>query len=215
MLQELNAINGASEYTHGYAERCKTEFEGPLYGLEMGVAYGGGVRDIGRLWKGRGTVWGFDTFEGHPRELAFDDKYAMQDGGIDSFAATCMNGWYDDPNYGADAIKYDYIRKELDAEGLDNVVLVKGLVTDTTDVSFIPKLHYALIDMDFPLAQWNGYNLVKNLMVPGGILFMHDMIPKGHIYGCYEYLVDILVEGLFEVVLEEPKSFLIGLRKKA
>lgn len=214
MLKELNAFNGASVYTNECVERCKTEFEGPLYGAEMGIAYGGGIRGVGIIWGTRGTVWGFDTFEGHPKELAEVCEYSKEDGGADSFAATCMDGWYKDPKFGPNDIKYEFIRHELDDEGLTNVNLVKGLVTDQTDVSFIPKLHYALIDMDFPLAQWNGYNLLKNKFVPGGYLCMHDMIPKEHIHGNYEYLQQILAEGLFEVILERPKSYLIVLKKK-
>lgn len=214
MLKELNALNGAAKFTHQIAEDCKTQFEGPLYGVEMGVAYGGGVHDIGTIWKDRGTVWGFDTFEGHPHELALECEYSLEDGGLNSFAATCMDGWYKDPKFGPDGIKYDHIRAELDKDGLSNVILVKGLVTDKTDISYIPKLHYVMIDMDFPVAQWNGYNLVKNLIVPGGYLCMHDMIPKEHIHGNYEYLQQILSEDLFEIILERPKSYLIVLKKK-
>ena len=214
MLKELNDLNGASAYTHLYAEKCKTEFEGPLFGAEFGVPYGGNVRALGIIWKGRGTVWGFDTYTRHPKELGLVCEYSKQNGGEQSFAATCMDGWYQDPHFGVEATTYEYIRKELDEEGLSNVVLVKGLVMDDTDISFISKLHYVMIDMDFPIAQWNGYNLIKNLIVPGGYLFLHDMIPKGHIPGCYEYLQQILAEDLFEVILEKPKSFLIGLKKK-
>jgi hypothetical protein len=209
---ELNDTNGASVITQWYAKRCLTEFSEHLYGAEFGVAYGGGIQGIGLNWRGRGTVWGFDTFEGHPVQLADQCEYSKAGGGASSTAATCMQNWYH--RFGTDAIRYGHIRGELDKQGLDHVQLIKGLVTDQTEIPFIPKLHYALLDMDFPLSQWNGYNLIKHKMVKGGYLCLHDMVPKGHIHGCYERYQEMLAEGLFEIVLENASSLLAVLRKK-
>jgi hypothetical protein len=127
-----------------------------------------------------------------------------------------MNYWYkNNDRYGTERFKDVFIQQELDSLGLLNVKLVKGLVTDQTDISFIPKLHYVLLDMDFPQAQWDGYNLVKNKIVKGGYLCLHDMVKPGHIHGCYEKYLDILNEGLFEIVEERPDPELLAvLRKK-
>jgi len=216
MLLELNENNGADKLTQAIALQCLTEFSGHLYGLEMGIAYGGGVQDIGKKWKDRGTVWGFDTFEGHPiYEMIPRCEDSQKAGGINSFAARCMDGWYNDTNkYGMEKFKYEYIREQLDVQGLDNVILVKGLVTDKTDVSFIPELHYVLLDMDFPQAQWDGYNLIKDKIVSGGYLCLHDMIPRGHISGCWEKYQQIMAEGMWEIVSETPSSYLVILKKK-
>ena len=213
--------NGADVITHMYAEQCLDEFKGHLYGVEMGICFGGGIEKIGKQWKDRGDVWGFDTFEGHPVEQMLPrDEWAQQSGGRDSMAAVCMDCWYTDDQHrfatqGVDKCSQEYIQSELDKEGLTNVHLVKGLVTEKTDVSFIPYLNYAFLDMDWPQAQWDGYNLIKHKIVKGGYLCLHDMIKPGHIAGCYEKYLDIMAEGLFEHEFEliEP-SVIVVLKKK-
>jgi len=213
-LQELNSNNGADKLTHEIAERCLTEFKGKLYGVEKGCPYGAALAFIGELWRGRGTIWGFDTFEGHPQEIAELCPDTIKDKGVDSNAARCMDYWYNSPDYGTDKLKYEYIRSKLDELGLDNAILVKGLFTSETKIDFIPKLHYAMIDFDYPLSQWDGYNAVKNKIVKGGYLCLHDMIPKGHIAGNYERYQDILAEGIFDIELEDRASLLVILKKK-
>lgn len=216
MLQELNEINGANKITRQITELCKTEFQGHLYGAEMGIAYGGGVEYIGQIWQNRGTVWGFDTFEGHPiNEMLDRCEDSQRAGGINSTAASCMEYWYTNTQeYGRDKITYDFIRNALDQQNLFNVHLVKGLVTNHTNISFIPKLHYVLLDMDFPQAQWDGYQLVKDLIVQNGYLCLHDMIPQGHIPGCYERYQQILNDGIWNIVMEVPESYIVVLKKK-
>ena len=204
----------ADIYTKQYAQQCMTEFEGHLYGVEMGICFGGGVEKIGLQWGNRGDIYGFDTFEGHPiKEMLPRDKWAQESGGEQSMAAVCMQHWYS--TYGFEKCTQEYIQAELDRQNLTNVHLVKGVVTDQTDVSFIPYLNYAFLDMDWPQAQWDGYNLIKHKMVQGSYLCLHDMIKPGHIPGCYEVYQDMLAEGLFEWHWEkiEP-TLLVVLRKK-
>jgi hypothetical protein len=210
-MKHLNDTNGASTHTLEIAERCLNEFE-TLTGVEMGIAYGGGVEAIGKLWKDKGVIYGMDTFEGHPQEIAEICEITKQSGGKDSFAARCMDGWYQSSEYGTEAFKLDYIQSELDKQGLDNVKLVKGLITDKTKLPF-KELNYCFIDLDYPLSQIQAYELVKKLIVKGGYLLLHDMIPKGHITGNFEYYQKILKEGLFEVVKEVPESYLCILKK--
>lgn len=212
-LKEINEANGADKITQSIALRCLDEFEGHLYAVEMGVAYGGGVQGIGRKWKDRGTIWGFDTFEGHPVDEMIDRCEGSRNaGGKDSPVAHCMDMWYS--QYGLESLTYEHIRGILDNENLTNVHLVKGLVTDQTDVSFIPKLHYAFLDMDFPKAQWDGYTLVKDKMVPGGYLCLHDMVPRGFIAGCWEYYQQMLADGLWDIVAEMDHNGLVVLKRK-
>lgn len=214
---ELNIHNGADKLTQAYAKKCLDEFDEHLYGAEMGVAYGGGIAKIGKEWGDRGTIYGFDTFEGHPIEaMTGRCAFTQQSGGQSSFASRCMDFWYSNREvYGTEKFTDSFIQQELDNLKLSNVKLVKGLITDQTDISFIPKLHYVLLDMDFPQAQWDGYNLVKHKIVQGGYLCLHDMVKPGHIYGCYEKYLDILKEGLFEIVEEKPDPELLAvLRKK-
>jgi len=199
--------------TKGYARRCLTEFTGKLIGVEMGICFGGGVEKIGRKWGERGDVYGFDTFEGHPiTEMLPRDKWAQESGGESSMAAGCMQHWYD--VYGFEKCTQEYIQAELDRQNLTNVHLVKGVVTNQTDVSFLPHVNYAFLDMDWPQAQLDGYNLLKHKFVKGGYLCLHDMIPEGHIHGCYEVYQRILEEGLFELVVEDLPSLTVVLRKK-
>ena len=211
---ELNDTNGASTFTNNIAGRCLTEFTGrQLTGAEFGIAYGGGVERIGRMWRGRGIVYGFDTFEGHPKqvgEVCHDSKKA---GGKSSFAATCMDNWYSNPDYGTDKITLEYQQAELDRQGLDNVKLVKGLITDKTKLSF-KELHYCFLDLDFPLSMRQAYYLVRDKIVKGGYLLLHDVLPQGHIPGCYEVYQEILQNGYFDIFAERDNYLLAILKKK-
>ena len=212
---ELNDTNGASTFTNNIAGRCLTEFTGrQLAGAEFGIAYGGGVERIGRMWRGRGIVYGFDTFEGHPKEVGEVCEFSNKAGGKSSFAATCMDNWYSSSDYGTDKIKLEYQQAELDRQGLDNVRLVKGLITEKTNVSFIKELHYCFLDLDFPLSMRQAYYLVRDKIVKGGYLLLHDVLPKGHIPGCYEVYQEILQDGYFDIFAEKDNYLLAILKKK-
>lgn len=215
-MVQLNDTNGASKITKAMAARVLNEFEGDqLWGAEFGVAYGGGVETIGKLWGTRGVVFGFDTFEGHPIQVGDQCEYTKKVGGSkSSFAAGCMDEWYRPESYGMDKLKLEYIQGELHRQNINNVVLIKGLVHAQTNIDFIPRLHYCLLDLDFPISMWHAYNLIKNKMVKGGYLCLHDVIPKGHIPGCWEYYQKMMGEGLFELVEEHAAgTHLVTLRK--
>lgn len=214
-MNHLNDTNGASKLTLEIAIRCLQEFTGNITGAEFGVAYGGGVEAIGKLWQGRGVVYGFDTYEGHPKEVGNICSDSKKAGGVHSFAATCMDSWYqDEQQYGTGRIKYNYIREQLDSQGLDNVKLIKGLVSDKTDISFINKLNYCFIDLDFPLSNKQAFELVKDKIVSGGYLMLHDCVPEQHIPGCYKVYQDILKTGLFELIGEYHPEYLVILKRK-
>lgn len=212
-MKHLNDTNGASKLTLATAGRCMSEFEGMITGAEFGVAYGGGIEAIAKMWGARGKIYGFDTFEGHPKQVGEICEESKRSGGVHSFAATCMDSWYGMPEYGTEAIKYDYIRKNLDDLGLMNAILIKGLVTDKTDVSFIKRLHYCFIDLDFPLSNRQAFELVKDKIVLGGYLLLHDCVPETHIPGCYKVYKDIVSTGMFDVVGEYLPEYLVILKR--
>jgi hypothetical protein len=208
---ELNDTNGASTLTREIYLNCLNEFDGNLTAAEFGVAYGGALERIGKAWKGRGEVYGFDTFEGHPKQIGEICEDSKKAGGVSSFAAVCMDSWYESDEYGTEKISYEYIRAELDRQELNNVHLVKGLITDKTKLPF-KELHYCMLDLDFPLSMFQAYELAKGKIK--GYLLLHDCIPKGHIPGCNDVYQKILSEGLFEVVKEDNPSYLVILKRK-
>lgn len=201
MLNLNSVCSGNDPVFYKYPTLLLTKFDTPLVGCEMGVAYGGGIEEIGKMWKGRGVIHGFDTFEGHPTQLAVTDN---------SDAAHAM-----DPHYaahGKDILSYEYQRGELDRQGLDNVILHKGLIGENS-LNGIPNLHYALLDMDLYVSMQIGWNLVKDKMVPGGYLCLHDVLPNGYLYGLYGLYQGIIKTGLYKVVEEIEKYHFAVLEK--
>lgn len=159
----LNKINGADELCEKYERRCLDEFKGDLVGVVMGIAYGGDVERIAKIWGNRGKVYGFDTFKGHPKHLCPDK---------DDFQATCMDNWY--YQYGMEKVSYEYQRKELDSQDLTNAILIKGEVNKDS-CKDIPYLNYAFLDMDILASMVAGYEAVKDKLVKGGYLLLHDV----------------------------------------
>lgn len=204
----LNSNNGADKILLDVANNVLDEFEGNITGAEFGVAYGGGVEAIGKLWKNRGVIYGFDTFEGHPKFLAKKDIYCNYD--ENAFVANCMNQWYE--LYGTEFLKINYIQNELNNQNLNNVILKKGLIDETSNIDFIDILHYTFLDFDFPISMANAYNLVKNKIVKNGYICMHDVIPHGHIDGLYEFYQKVLLDN-YEVINHCEDSQLVVLKK--
>lgn len=197
----LNKLNGASEVQLKYAEICEREFEGTLTYVEMGLAYGGGVQAIGRM--PRWEVYGFDTFEGHPKHLSYD---------IHSFEAVCMDYWYNNPEYGKEALKLEYQQKVLDEEGLKNVHLIKGEVQQDS-CKDIDKIHLALLDMDMIAPTRTGFIAVNDKIVKGGYLMMHDALPKYHLPKIHKFVYEEVVGHGWVVVEERPSSYISVLKR--
>lgn len=163
-MRTLNEVNGADKICDRYERKVMEEFTEPLIGVMMGIAYGGDVERLATTWKDKGTVYGFDVFEaGHPRHLSFDKTH---------FEATCMDLWYE--KYGMDELSYEFQRKQLDDLGLTNAILVRGEVSPQS-CNTMEKIHYAFLDMDIYASMNNGYNAVKDKIVPGGYLLLHDV----------------------------------------
>lgn len=198
----LNKDNGAFDHTIETVRKCLTEFSGELVGAEFGIAYGGGVEEIGKVWKGRGTVHGFDTFAGHPDQTSYSLK---------SHEARCMDLQYH--FNGRSGLSYEEQRAELDRQDLSNVVLHKGLINDES-LKGIDRLHYVLLDMDIVSAMILGFTLVDPLIVPGGFLCLHDVIPRGHIFGLFGLYKEIMATDRYELIGEYQSSYLVILRRK-
>jgi len=208
-MRNLNDTNGASQILLDVAKKTLEEFKKGIIGVEMGIAYGGGVETIGKMWGNQGIVFGFDTFEGHPKEIALKDpdcNYSM-----DSFAATCMDGWYN--IYDNKELTIEYQREELERQGIYNVNLIKGIIDENTKINFIPYINYCLIDLDFSVAMKNAYNLIKDKLVKGAYLCLHDVIPNGHIKGLNEWYQIIKNSGEYEILGEYSNSYLAILKK--
>ncbi len=204
-MHHLNEVNGADKITLRHAGECLKDFEGHIYGVEMGIAYGGGVEAIGHMWKDRGTIYGYDTFEDlHPEQLS-EDK--------DSFEARCMDHWYN--TKGVDQLSYDYQRAQLDGQGLDNVILVKGLVNKQS-CKDIPYLNYAFLDMDIYESMKQGWLAVKDKIVKNGYFLLHDIIPQPHLPKLYKlWKEEIMTDpyNKWEILEEVPESHLTVMRK--
>lgn len=200
-LININAGNGAHTILIEHAQKLLKRTKGQLYGCEMGIAYGGGVEAIGNAWKNRGVIFGFDTFEDlHPRHLVEDPT---------SFEATCMDLWYNF-EFGTDKLKYSYIRQQLDQQGLDNVILVKGLVNEDSCKN-IPYLNYVLLDMDILESMKAGWEAVKPKLVKGAYVFFHDVVPDDHIPRLSNWFRnEVMPEGKLKIIGEWPDSFLVG-----
>ena len=204
-MQWLNKLNGADLIEIKYTTKCMEEFEGDLTAVVMGSAYGGCLEAMGKLLKDRGKVYGCDTFEDmHPVHLA------PTQGG---FEATCMNHWYNREDYGTDRLAYDYQRKELDKQGLDNVILIKGEVGPHT-VKDLDKIHYAFLDMDMPKSMDNGYQAVKNKIVKGGYIMFHDTQNIGSLTSWYNQEVRLNDKKMWKVVGDLGRELLKVLQKQ-
>ena len=51
-------------------------------------------------------------------------------------------------------------------------------------------------------------------VVSGGYLCMHDVLPKGYLYGLYELYQEIISTGMYTVVEEVEKYHFAVLEKK-
>jgi hypothetical protein len=205
-LINLNGANGADRLLLDVARDLAAHPPDarPLVGAELGIAYGGGVQAIGRLWRPvGGTIYGLDTFCGHPTHLATHPT---------AHEAICMDGWYG--RFGTAGLDVAYQRGVLRAEGLDNVVLRPGLI-DPNSLNDVPYLHYCLLDLDLIASMRCGWELARPRLAAGGYLCLHDCVPRGHIAGLWELYQEIVVTGEYVLVAEHPRSFLVVLRRQS
>jgi hypothetical protein len=163
-----------------YAMKALEKFKDDLIGVELGSCYGGNVEEIATAWKGHGKFYGYDTFEGHPKQLADNPK---------DFEAICMDYWYKEDVFGREHLAYDYQRGVLDELGLDNAFLVKGLVNEHS-CDQLEHINFAFLDMDLHVSMANGFKAVKDKIVKGGYLLLHDVVDKDHIPLTHQWYLD-------------------------
>lgn len=186
-----------------YAKLTLDKFKDNLIGVEMGSCYGGNVEEIATLWGKHGKFYGYDTFEGHPKQLA--DKPT-------DFDANCMDYWYKEDVFGTANLDVEYQRGVLKELGLSNAHLVKGLV-DENSCDDLDHINFAFLDMDLHVSMANGFNAVKDKIVLGGYLLLHDVVDKDHIPKTHAWYKEVVLtdkrykllsdnEGHFIVILE-------------
>jgi hypothetical protein len=160
-MRELNrTYNQAGEWTLKLCEDLMNHdkyMNRYLIGVEMGIAYGGGVEKIGKLWQNRGVVYGFDTFEDLMPKI------------IDNKEVNDMDDAY--IKFGMQGLSLKYQQGELDRQGLDNVKLVKGLITKDS-CKDLPYIDYCLLDLDVLESMKIGYEAVKDKTI---YLCLHDI----------------------------------------
>lgn len=204
----ISRINGADQIVKRYVRAlAEKNFDKKLLGVEMGIAYGGTLELCAKEWSGKGHLWGFDTFEGHPKDVAPKEE---------EFERDCMDVWYDPKIYGKDKLNMEYQAKELKKAGVDNVTLVKGLVNEHS-CDDIPYLNYAFLDMDIYESMKAGYKAVKDKILPGFCLFLHDVTPPTHIPRLFHWLNDeVLVEDseMWEVMGNWDVAYLVCLLRR-
>lgn len=204
-MRTINMIfNTAQETCLEYCQKLLTEVDTPLIGAEFGIAYGGGVESIGKLWKGRGIIYGFDTFTGHPKQLAVDQQ---------NVEAFCMDAAYAKwPIFFE--LSYEYQRAELDRQKLYNVILKKGLINEHS-CDNIPYFNYALLDLDILASMKTGYGLVKDKITKDGYLFFHDVVPDNHLPLLNNWFFnEVMQSGLWKIIGEWPHDkFLVGVKR--
>ena len=171
--------------------------------LEIGSPYGGAVEFAARKMGKRGTAYGYDTYEGHPKDLA-DDPTSME--------AICMDHWYSEDVIGTYGLSYEYQTKALARLELPNAKLVKGRINKNT-FDDIKKIHFAMIDLDLIKPTIVAYEAIKNKIVKGGYLFMHDSVGTNLPFITDFVTKEVIPSGLWEAERLEDGDLTI-LKKK-
>ena len=145
----------------GLLDQCLSRnLEGDL--IECGVFRGGSLVEIGRLVKKRApskTVYGADTFKGHPfdspEDMTPDRQIVHHKGGFSGNS-------------------YDRVAGVLRDYGLTNTVLLKGLVGDTLPTLGDRKFCFAHLDLDLYASTKQALAHIAPRLVPGGIVVFDD-----------------------------------------
>lgn len=190
-LFNINDTNGDSKLLSAIHELLLHKFSGRLMGAEFGVAYGGGIESICKTWKKRGTVYGFDTFTEHPKHLS-DDPLSLE--------ANCMDGWYN--KYGKDKLSLSYIQDYLMDNGIYNFIFIKGEINERSLNFFRGKFHYVLLDFDLVKPMRLAYDLIKDKMVRGGYICVHDVVPEDHMPAIYNWWYgEVMPNNLYDEIM--------------
>lgn len=203
-LPWLNSSNDTAKHQYWVVDEVIKIFKKDITVLEIGSPYGGAVEMMSKILKKKGKAYGYDTFVGHPKDLA-DDRTSLE--------AVCMEPWYHQDNLGRAGLDYDFQRKILDEEGLDNAILIKGRI-DENSFDNIDKIHFAMMDLDLIKPTIVAYHAIKDKFVKGSFLFFHDAIPADHLPYIHDFVYnDVIPDKRWKVVIKDPKAMLIGLKR--
>jgi hypothetical protein len=204
-LISLNEFNGADLYIMKEVGELAINPPHPLIGCIFGSAYGGEVEKIAELWGNKGTIYGFDTFEGHPKFLS---KHPHPN----SFDKDCMDYWYE--QYGMEALKLEYQYDRLyNVRGFRNFELRKGLISKDSTKD-LPYIDFAILDLDILESMLEAYEAIKGKYVLDNKLYLHDVYPPKHIERLHEwYINDVLGRDKWEKVEEISGRFLAIVKK--
>lgn len=159
-----------------------------VVGAEFGVAFGGGLEAACKVFGSRGIVYGLDTFCGHPKHLSKDPT---------SFEATCMDHWYE--KFGYDAVTEKFISATLNEIGVTNFQLIPGEVHEKSIPDSVDKLHYVLLDLDLVEPMKVSYENIKDKLVVGGFVCVHDVLPPDHLPLIHEWWYgEVMPTGRFK-----------------
>lgn len=188
-LINLNSFNGDDQVLFDLQKRMLNEFKGKIYGAEFGVAYCGGIEGACKIFGKRGFMYALDTFTGHPEHLSKD---------VNSFEARCMDNWY--IAFGKEKLSVEYIDAVLKSEGLENYKLIKGEVHKDS-LKNVKKLHYVLLDLDLIEPMKTAYEAIKDKLVPGSYICIHDVIPADHLPDIHKWWYEeVMTSGLYEEI---------------
>lgn len=203
-LPWLNSGNDTGKHQIETIKKILKDFDEEITTLEVGSPYGGAVEVMATMIKGRGTAYGYDTFEGHPKFLA-DDPTSME--------AVCMDPWYHETMLGREGLDYEFQKKVLKELGLTNAILKKGLV-DEHSFDDIEKIHFAMLDMDLVKPTIVAYHAIKDKVVKGGYLFFHDALPEDHLPLINKFVYEeVIPSGMWKPVIEDGRAYLVGLKR--
>jgi hypothetical protein len=111
-------------------------------------------------------------------------------------------------------LTYEYQREMLDQEGLINAILVKGRINEHS-FDDIPYAHMVMLDMDLMKPTKIAYEALKDKIVPGGFLFLHDAVPPEHLPLLHNYVYkEIVPDPKWELMYEDPVMVLTELRRR-
>jgi len=208
-LRWLNASNQTAKYQVGLVEQLMIQFpKDKIVVLEVGSAFGGAVEFIAKLLKSvssdRGVVYGYDTFTGHPKDLAITP---------DNEEAHAMDIWYDKPLFIPETLTYKYQRNWLDHEGLTNAFLVKGRVNKHS-FDDIKTAHLVMLDMDLVKPTQIAYDALKDKVVRNGYMLIHDAVPTTHIPQLHDFVFnEVVKDGRWTIEKVADHDYIVSLKR--
>ena len=167
--------------------------------VEAGVFRGSSLIALGMLLKELGsakTVYGYDSFAGFPpvyhAKDDLDQSDAMREAGlIDEVhfdAIRCNRAWRETLNVAPQTTttistsgdfsgtSLEFVQRKIDLVGLDNVVLVDGVFSETMGAAPVePRdIMAVLMDCDLYASYWDTFRFVWPRLAVGGMIYLDE-----------------------------------------